>query len=291
MMHDQAERLREIFLQKKNIKEATTIAVLSGKGGVGKSNFALNFSLGLAKQNKKVLLFDLDFGMGNIDILMGLTPRKTIVHLFEESVSISDIIEKGPNNLSYVAAGSSLEEIFNMSESDIEYFLNQLRSISMEYDYIIFDLGAGFQEHHLRFALAAHECIIVTTTEPTSITDAYAVLKLLYLEEVNHKLFILVNRVNSMKEGEETFRRIKRVVKSFLNRDVYRLGYVYEDRTVVQAVKEQNPFILKYGKSLASKSIKEVIQNYLSITEDAIFQQPSHSFITKLKMLISRKVE
>ncbi|WP_102028235.1 MinD/ParA family protein [Salirhabdus sp. Marseille-P4669] len=289
-MNDQAQRLRDLLNQKKNVKEARTIAVLSGKGGVGKSNFALNFGIGLAKHQKKVILFDLDFGMGNIDVLMGLAPKKTIVNMFNESLSLSEIIETGPYSLSYVAAGSGLSDLFEMNDLHFEYFVNQLREVAYQYDYIIFDLGAGLQRQHVHFALAAHECVVVTTTEPTSITDAYSVLKHLYSERENISLQLLVNRAVSEKEGKQTLQRLTKVVKQFLSKDINSLGFVYDDRSVIDAVKEQTPFLLKNEKSLASRSLTAIIDSYLEPTSTEM-NRPSHSFVTKLKMLFSRKVE
>jgi flagellar biosynthesis protein FlhG len=289
-MIDQAQKLREILSHKKNIKEAKTIAVMSGKGGVGKSNFALNFALGLCQKRKKVLLFDLDFGMGNVDVLMGLAPKKTIINLFAESLTLEEIIEKGPSTLSYVAAGSGLSDIFEMSSDDLDYFLKQLRYVSMQYDYIIFDMGAGFSHQHIHFATAAHECFIVTTTEPTSVTDAYAVIKHLYSIEKMSPLYLLVNRVSNEEDGKETFDRLQTVSQKFLNQELLTLGSLYDDRSVVEAVKEQTPFLLKDNKSLASKSLLSIVDQYLEPNKSKLIKEP-HSFVTKLKMLFTRKVD
>ncbi|MBB6452905.1 flagellar biosynthesis protein FlhG [Salirhabdus euzebyi] len=287
-MTDQAQRLREIINAKKNIKEAKTIAVLSGKGGVGKSNFALNFALGLSKKGKRVLLFDLDFGMGNIDVLMGLAPKKTIVHMFKESLFIEDVIEKGPYSLSYIAAGSGLSEIFEMESGHLEYFLKQLRYISMQYDFIIFDMGAGFNSQHIHFALAAHECFIVTTTEPTSVTDAYAVLKHIYYQQSKIPLFLLVNRAMNSKEGKDIVNRLQTVVQKFLHQELKPLGILPDDREVIHAVKEQTPFLLNNEKSNASKSLVQIIDSYLD-DKDKNHEVPNHSFVTKLKMIFTRE--
>ncbi|MRG85381.1 MinD/ParA family protein [Salinibacillus xinjiangensis] len=290
-MNDQAQKLREIFAKKRDIKEAKTIAVLSGKGGVGKSNFALNFSIGLSEKGKRVLLFDLDFGMGNIDVLMGLTPKKTIVQMFKESLRLDEIIEKGHGSLSYVAAGSGLSELFQLDNESFEYFVHQLRSVSMSYDYIIFDMGAGMNEHHLHFALAAHECFVITTTEPTSITDAYAVMKHIYAEQKNLPISVLVNRANHQKDGEETLERLQIAVERFLNQRFQTLGILPDDRTVVQAVKEQTPFMLKSKHTQISQSLLQIIDLYLKQKPYEQSVLPRHSFVTRLKMIFTRKVD
>ncbi|SET41154.1 flagellar biosynthesis protein FlhG [Salinibacillus kushneri] len=289
-MTDQAQKLRDLLNNKGNVKEAKSIAILSGKGGVGKSNFALNFSIGLQQKGKKVLLFDLDFGMGNIDVLMGLTPKKTIIQMFEESLKIKDIIEEGPHSISYVAAGSGLTDIFHFNPHYFDYFIKQLETITMHYDYIIFDLGAGMQDQHLRFALAANECFIVTTTEPTSITDAYAVMKHLYSLENFIPIYVLVNR-SFQNDGDSTLIKLKAVVERFLKHSFIPLGVLPDDRAVINAVKAQVPFLIHNKKSDISLRLNYIVEGYLGIRNVNHRSTQPHSFVTKLKKMFTRKVD
>src|SRR5690625_1210755 len=143
MYDDQASKLRQTMRSRRANRQAKTIAVVSGKGGVGKSNFTLNFALKLIEQKKSVLIIDLDIGMGNIDILLGLQSKHSIVQMYENNLPIHDIIEVGPNSISYIAGGSGLSKLFDLDEVKLNYFLNQFNKISTEYDYIFFDMGAG----------------------------------------------------------------------------------------------------------------------------------------------------
>src|SRR5699024_492063 len=181
MMNDQAEQLRHHVKGHTNV--AKTISIVSGKGGVGKSNTALNFCIELQKRGKKVLLFDLDIGMGNIDILLGKTPKYTIVDLFTDFMPIHDMIEIGPKGLSYIAGGCSLNDLVQMDPYKLDYFFQQYDLLVMEFDYIFFDMGAGATESSLAFILSSDECIVVTTPEPTAITDAYSMIKQIVLKK------------------------------------------------------------------------------------------------------------
>src|SRR5690625_3830682 len=176
-MNDQAGKLSLLMQVRNNSRQAKTIYCISGKGGVEKSNVAVNFFLQLKKHDKKVLLFDLDFGMGNVDILLGLQPNKTVIDMFNEQLPIQEVIEKGPGGLTYIAGGSGLTRIFKADRAMMNYFFDQFNELIQMYDYIVFDMGAGAAEESIRFVLASDECIVVTTPEPTSMTDGYGMVK------------------------------------------------------------------------------------------------------------------
>lgn len=287
-MNDQAANLRRKIELLKATKQAKTIAVVSGKGGVGKSNFALNFSISLAKKNKKVLVFDLDIGMGNIDILMGLSPKQSIVNMFTHNLSIHDIIELGPYSLSYVAAGSGLQDIFTVDESKFNYFLAQLEELTSNYDYIVFDMGAGVAEGSIYFTLSADECIVVTTPEPTALTDAYAMIKHITGKQFELPIYLLVNRAHDQKMGQDTLDRLKKVVNQFLKKEIKSLGILPEDKTVFMAVSRQTPYVIYDPKALVSKTITQLAEQYLSGKID-INKKVPYSFINKLKHLIKER--
>lgn len=287
MKYDQAEGLRRRLDNKKTPKQAKTISVISGKGGVGKSNFALNFSLQLIKNQKKVLIIDLDIGMGNIDILMGVRAEKTIINLFEDHLSIHEIIETGPEGLSYIAAGSGLNHFFNMHETDRSYFYEQYMELVEMYDYIIFDMGAGVTEDGLFFILASDECIVITTPEPTSITDAYGMIKHVINKQSRMPIYVIMNRSFGSWEGLKSLQRFNDVVSTFLHVQSRSMGIIPDDKTVTQAVIKQIPYVLFNHKSKASKAIREITINYLKDTKE-INGQSSTRFIEKLKQLIER---
>lgn len=289
-MNDQAANLRKKLQNLNNSIQTQTIAVISGKGGVGKSNFALNFSLTLTDHHKKVLLFDLDIGMGNVDILLGLSPENTIVDMFNERMSIRNIIEEGPKSLSYIAGGSGLTNIFNMDEDTFEYFLSQLEAISNHYDYIIFDMGAGVTNGSIYYMLAADECIVVTTPEPTSLTDAYAIIKHVSAKNNSIPIYLLVNRSFNRKQGQQTSKRLQHVVNQFLHRQIKLLGILPDDRKVFEAVTRQIPFSIYDPKAKISIALAEIVDKYVANNLN-VQEIQTRSFVTRLKQLVKEAVQ
>ncbi len=283
--HDQAQKLREKLNQIRSTSEAKTIATISGKGGVGKSNFALNFALSLTQNEKKVLLFDLDIGMGNIDILLGLSPNRTIVDMFNEDIPIEDIIEKGPNSLSYIAAGSGLSDIFQFSDEKLDYFFQQLQRLVQSYDYILFDMGAGVTNESIHFILAANECFVVTTPEPTALTDGYAMIKHITQKQFDLPMYLVVNKAFSHRAGEKTMERMQNVVSQFLNKSIYPLGILPDDKVVTKAVTRQQPFLSYDEKAKISQALKLLTDQYLEQNID-IHKKVPFTFVSKLKQFM-----
>ncbi|EKN63902.1 MinD/ParA family protein [Schinkia azotoformans] len=282
-MKDQAEKLRAKIELLQNKAKTKTIAVVSGKGGVGKSNFSLNFALGLSSAGSSVLLFDMDIGMGNIDILMGVTPNYTIVDMFESDLKLTDIIEKGTNNLSYIAAGTGLSKIFKLDNNKFELFITQLEEIIEDFEYIIFDMGAGITEESMQFILSVNELFVIATPEPTSITDAYAVMKYIHLKELDMPFYLIVNRTYSEKQALSTSNRLSNAVKQFLNKDVVTLGDLPDDRVVLKAVSHQMPFLLYAPNSDVSRSMLKIVERYTNQNFDQMKSTSSYSFISKLR--------
>ncbi len=283
-MNDQAAVLREKVLKKhqNSLRNCKTIAVLSGKGGVGKSNLSLNLSLALTKQKQRVLLFDMDIGMGNIDILIGQTASYTMVDLLEKKLSIQQIIKKGPQDLAYVAGGTGISSVFEWSPSDLAHLIQELNSLTNQYDYMIFDMGAGMSESVLKFLKAVDEMIVVTTPEPTSITDAYAAIKLAASYSVSAPVRLIINKTLSDKEGNETYERFNRAVQQFLNISISLLGIVPNDQAVQKAVNRQMPFLLQNPASKASISLIEMV-SILVPQDNRITAKNEGMFIRRLK--------
>ncbi len=283
-MNDQAAVLREKVLKKhqNSLRNCKTLAVLSGKGGVGKSNLSLNLSLALTKQKQRVLLFDMDIGMGNIDILIGQTASYTMVDLLEKKLSIQQIIKKGPQNLAYVAGGTGISSVFEWSPSDLAHLIQELNSLTNQYDYMIFDMGAGMSESVLKFLKAVDEMIVVTTPEPTSITDAYAAIKLAASYSVSAPVRLIINKTLSDKEGNETYERFNRAVQQFLNISISLLGIVPNDQAVQKAVNRQMPFLLQNPASKASISLIEMV-SILIPQDNRVTAKNEGMFIRRLK--------
>ncbi|MGB3569760.1 MAG: MinD/ParA family protein [Priestia megaterium] len=283
-MNDQAAVLREKVLKKhqNSLRNCKTLAVLSGKGGVGKSNLSLNLSLALTKQKQRVLLFDMDIGMGNIDILIGQTASYTMVDLLEKKLSIQQIVKKGPQNLAYVAGGTGISSVFEWSPSDLAHLIQELNSLTNQYDYMIFDMGAGMSESVLKFLKAVDEMIVVTTPEPTSITDAYAAIKLAASYSVSAPVRLIINKTLSDKEGNETYERFNRAVQQFLNISISLLGIVPNDQAVQKAVNRQMPFLLQNPASKASISLIEMV-SILIPQDNRVTAKNEGMFIRRLK--------
>ncbi|MDF0725168.1 MinD/ParA family protein [Cytobacillus sp. S13-E01] len=288
-MRDQAEILR-IKLQKLNntTNSTKTIAVISGKGGVGKSNVSINFSLSLLKQGKKVLLFDMDIGMGNVDILLGLSSKHTIVDMLNEDISIHDVVKRGPAGLSYIAGGTGLSTIFSLDHEKTKTFIEQLQLVLPEYDYLLFDMGAGITKESLELLMAVDDIFVITTPEPTAITDAYSAMKYIYSLDKSIPYYLIVNRVHSENEGKQTLQRLYNVVSQFLHKETVQLGILPDDRTVLKAVSHQTPYILYAPRSNISKAMVELTNRYLANQQIGENKRSSPTFISKLRNFLER---
>lgn len=285
-MNDQAENLRRL-VEPTEVTEAKVIAVVSGKGGVGKSNVSLNFAISLSQLGKRVAIFDLDIGMANLDILMGLTPSYHIMDLLDNQLSIWDIIEEGPGGIAYIAGGSGFSKFVELDDQRMQRFFSQLELIGQHYDYIILDMGAGATKGSIQFVLAADDVFVVTTPEPPAMTDAYAMVKYIFLHEKEKPLYLIVNRAESTKEGNRTLDSFKRVALQFLQKDLSILGFIPNDTIVMRAVKAQTPFVVMDKEAKASKAMLQLASSYLG--EDR--QQPTTfgHFISKVKRLFKEK--
>lgn len=286
-MRDQAEQLRERMQRTNHPRTTKLVTVTSGKGGVGKSNFSLNFGLGLIERGHRTVLFDVDLGMANLDVLMGITPKKHLFHLLEPDTTVWDILEKGPGNLEFIAGGSGFTQIMQLEDEKLDRLFSQLDPLQGYADTIIFDTGAGLSNESIRFMLASDEVILVTTPEPPAITDAYAVIKMLHSRNPDITIRLVINRVTSQREGIQTTDKLAMVAKRFLNMNIQSLGYVTDDTHVSKAVKQQRPFLLTYPDSQASKCIRKLVGHYLQNSSTTPEQTSGlKGFIAKLKHFI-----
>ncbi|WP_055108446.1 MinD/ParA family protein [Paenibacillus ihumii] len=274
-MNDQAQSLRRLVSkldgsperQASRTHSARILTVSSGKGGVGKSNFTLNFALALRTLGRKVLIFDADIGMANIDVLMGVRARYNLYHLLKGERNLEEIIELGSNGLPFIAGGSGMADLFTLSESDLNYFTSQIEEISEKMDYIIFDTGAGLSKETVKFITAADECIVVTTPEPTSITDAYALIKVVHGMEQQVPFRLVINRASGQQEAQQVTDKLSLVAKRFLDIEIPMLGYMHDDSHVMQAVKKQIPFLTAFPSCAASRDIQRLAMRYLEVPQ------------------------
>ncbi|MDQ0161754.1 MinD/ParA family protein [Aeribacillus alveayuensis] len=278
---DQAEQLRK-KIKKLYTPKAKTVAVISGKGGVGKSNIVLNFSINLAKRNKRVLLIDSDIGMANIDILLGESSSYTMVDILEKKWPIQQALKKGPFGLCYLSGGTTLSNIVQLREDSFQHFLKELEKMVATFDEILFDMGAGISKESMRFLMAVDEIIVVTTPEPTSIMDAYAAIKLVHQYDSDKTIKLVVNRCQKRTDGHQAWERLKMTTKQFLDLDIHLLGYIPEDKHVQQSVMNQTPIVMQFPTSPVAKALEAMTKEYLNVPND------HKGFIQRLKNLFSK---
>lgn len=272
-MNDQAQSLRQLVSSQdeffasrpKAERGAKVITVSSGKGGVGKSNFTLNFALALKSLGKRVLLFDADIGMANIDVLMGVRSQYNLYHLLKGEKDITEIITIGTQSLPFIAGGSGMADLFSLSSTDLNLFMTKLETVTEDMDFIIFDTGAGLSKEVLNFITAADECIVVTTPEPTSITDAYALIKVIHSMEEDVSFRLMVNRVVDEKEARQVSDKLSLVASKFLNMVIPMVGFMSDDPHVGRAVKSQVPFSVAFPSCVAAKDVQQVAMKYINV--------------------------
>lgn len=257
-MIDQAQKLRQLA-STNSIKSTKPkiITITSGKGGVGKSNIVVNTSIMLQKLGKKVLLFDADIGMGNDDVLMGFLPKYNVFDIIFNNKTIDEVMIKGPYGVSLVPAGSGINRIETLSKRKREEFINKLADLE-DFDYILMDTGAGISRDVLGFIACCDELIMVTTPEPTSLTDAYSLLKAVNHFKLKNKAKVIINRALDPKEANMTFNKLNNAVSKFLKVEMEYLGMVSEDKKLVQSVRAQEPFVISYPNCDASKDIEKI---------------------------------
>ncbi len=292
MMNDQAAILRQKMKQKTNLQpvfnkqHAKTLAVVSGKGGVGKTNISVNLAIGLAKLNKKVLLFDMDIGMGNIYHLINGNPSFSIADFFTKDIPLPNLIEKGPEGISFIHGGSAFSELFEWKESFKEKWIAALNQLVNEFDYLIFDMGAGASKESLNILEAAEGVMAVTTPEPTAITDAYSMVKFIHLRDRKKKFYLVCNRIDTEEEGEITVGRLKNTIETFLNTTPVVLGLLPEDPLVRKSVNAGQPFTIFHPKAKISVSFDKLVRQFADVPPAA---EETTGFMSKIRRFFDKK--
>lgn len=261
-MHDQAQRLRSMVAKqsRSSVEDTRIITITSGKGGVGKSNFVLNYAIGLSESGSKVVVIDADVGFANIDVLMNVKPTKTLADLMRGEATIWEVLERGPQNVEYIAGGSGLQELLNIDADRYDYVIEQLGALQGYADYVLIDTGAGLNEQSLRLLLASDQIYVILTPEPTSITDAYALIKMVTNRDNSVSMQLVVNRAQTPIEGKEAADKISLVAERFLDLKLSTLCILPDDPSVAKSVKQQMPFLLAHPNSEISRSLKSMIQ-------------------------------
>lgn len=258
-MLDQAQRLRQ--MASKNVDNSVNvpriITVTSGKGGVGKSNIVVNLSIALQKMGRKVMIFDADIGMGNDDIIMGCSSRYNVFDVISNGKEIEEVVITGPFGVKLLPGGSALMKVEDLTETQRNSFLNKLTALT-GLDYIIMDTGAGVNKSVLGFIACCEDLVIVTTPEPTSLTDAYSLLKAVKHFKIKDSAKVIVNRSLDNNEANMTFNKFNNAVTKFLGMKLDYLGKIGEDKKLAYAVRAQQPVIVSYPNSEAARDINNI---------------------------------
>ncbi len=286
-MNDQAKQLREIVKK----KSSKIITITSGKGGVGKSNTVINIALSLHALGKKVVVLDADLGLANIEVLLGVIPQYNLSHVLSGEKTIFEIIERTQDGISFISGGSGISELMFLNKEQIIQFATGISELEKHVDFILIDTSAGITEAVLSFCKLAHEVVFITTPEPTSITDAYALMKTVqtkYNEDL--PLFkLLINKAETDKEAQQVYLKLSNVCKHFLNIKTGYMGFIPFDYNVMKAAKLQQPICHCYPDSRASLAFQNVAKNLAQLPQEendtiqkkSFFKQVLNMFVKK----------
>ena len=245
------------------INAPKVIAITSGKGGVGKTNVVGNLAIACQRMGERVLIFDADLGLANIDIIFGIHPKHTIEDVIKGKKELSQIIVKGPEDVAIIPASSGVQELAHLTEGQKINLLNEFDILNNMFDVLLVDTGAGISSNVIYFNLAAEERMVVVTPEPTSITDAYALIKVMFYQHGIKNFFLLLNMVKNEKEANSVYQNLSKVVSRFM-RDISLdyVGFIPWDSLLQESVTKRRPVICCYPESSSSNSFTK-LANYL----------------------------
>lgn len=283
---DQAERLRNIIkkqdLQPERERTAKVITVTSGKGGVGKTSLSVNLAICLSRMGKRVVIFDADFGLANIEIMLGIHPEYNLADVMYRGKKIQDIITYGPEGVGFISGGSGINELTNLSREQVFSLIQRLDDLDQMADVILIDTGAGISDTVLEFVAASEEVVLVATPEPTSVTDAYALMKTLNRKNSQKSAETVVkmvaNQVREGSEADELFEKMGMVVEKFLDIKVEFLGSIPYDRNMQKAVMRQVPVSISRPEGEAARAVRRIAFGI----EEQLVQEEEHAGIVEL---------
>ncbi len=288
---DQAEQLRIIKANRQQSRPlARVITVTSGKGGVGKSNTSINLAIQFRKMGKRVIILDADFGLANIEIMFGAVPKHNLCDLIYQGKNIREVITWGPMEVGFISGGSGIAGMSNLSRDYLNYIIQNLAELDAIADIIIVDTAAGISDAVLEFLVASGEILLVTTPEPTSITDSYSLLKALYrhprFRETDTKVKMLANRVEKESEGEDLFNKLNTVVTRYLKIPMTYLGCIPQDAQLSRAVMQQTPVSLQNPEAKSSQAYERIAGRLLGKEETD--RQPRRGMAAFFSHIMSR---
>lgn len=267
---DQAEGIRNVIkLQnQRNVPNTRVITITSGKGGVGKSSIAVNLAIQLRKLGKKVMIFDADLGLANVEVMFGAIPKYNLSDLIYQGRDITEIITEGPMEIGFISGGSGIITMNNLTKDQIAYVVHSLNKLEELADFILVDTSAGVADNVLEFVVASPEVILVTTPEPSSLTDSYSLLKALYRKPEFTKngirINVVANKVNSVQEGQQVYEKLESVVSQFLNGTLNYFGMIPQDNSIERAVRQQKTVSLMAPDSNISRAFEVLAKNLVN---------------------------
>ncbi len=259
-VHEMALKIknREDIAGDKDKENIRVIAITSGKGGVGKTNITANLAFILSRMKRKTLIFDADMGLANIDVILGISPKYNMHHVLLGEKSLSEVIVPGPGGIKILPAASGIQEMAELSKGQKLTLMEELNDLNEGFDFMFIDTAAGITGNVLYFNMAAKEIIVIVSPEPTSLTDAYALIKILYNGHAEKRIMLIVNMVKNSHEAQEVFTKLSKATEHFLDLSIEYLGYIIYDEKVTEAVKQQKMFTEIYPYTHASKCLSSI---------------------------------
>ncbi|MEI1279123.1 MinD/ParA family protein [Leptospira venezuelensis] len=272
---DQATQLRKLTEGNTSLKLVSStkpmtkiIAIASGKGGVGKSTISVNLAISMAKAGQKVLVFDGDLGLANVNVILGIIPKYNLYHVVKGHKSLKDIIIQAPEGVDIIAGASGYSQLANLNDTQRNNLIKGFADLD-SYDYMIIDTGAGISSNVIGLTLPADDVIVVTTPEPTAITDSYGLIKAIVSQSRDKNLKMVVNRVRSAIEGKKVADRVIDISGQFLEVRVENLGFIFQDDEVEKSIREQKPYIIHSPKSKAAACLNRITYSLLNQEMDS----------------------
>lgn len=267
---DQATGLRNVLKMQHSgqTSQARVLTITSGKGGVGKSNMAVNLAVQLSRLGKKVIIFDADIGLANVEVMFGAIPKYNLSDVLYKGMAMRDIISNGPMDIGFISGGSGIVELNNLTREQILSVVGKLSELDAMADVILIDTGAGISDSVMEFVIASPEVLLITTPDPSSLTDSYSLIKTLYRNrQFNYEdvmINVIANKVNSAADGQAVYDKLSSVVSQFLNWNVNYLGLVPQDPVIEKAIRQQQVVSIYDPESVSSQAFAKIAESLVS---------------------------